>query len=213
MHQPVPFAAAGFMFAPARVLEDVPFDPSLDYLFHGEEALYRYACSDDSLTHTPPPPPPSSSSSLTSSYQHHHINIIISTSSYQHHHHVIQNSFWSRIMQCMQPYGDRCTLCTGWWWENSHAPCVTLTLFCPKQKLVVRLGQRTPACSFAGFPSQPRRPPSCSARLWTHGWDMFTPDCNVAFHHYNRDGAPKFWNVRFLCDSPAAFLASVWMDA
>ncbi|GIL90137.1 hypothetical protein Vretifemale_17816, partial [Volvox reticuliferus] len=36
--------------------------------------------------------------------------------------------------------------------------------------------------------------PPISARLWTHGWDMFTPDRNVAFHHYNRDGAPKFWN-------------------
>ncbi|GLI68443.1 hypothetical protein VaNZ11_012858 [Volvox africanus] len=71
--RPVPFAAAGFMFAPAHVLENVPFDPSLDYLFHGEEALY-------------------------------------------------------------------------------------------------------------------------SARLWTHGWDMFTPDRNVAFHHYSRDHAPKFWN-------------------
>ncbi|EFJ46119.1 hypothetical protein VOLCADRAFT_93546 [Volvox carteri f. nagariensis] len=75
--RPVPFAAAGFMFTEARVLHAVPFDPTLEYLFHGEEALY-------------------------------------------------------------------------------------------------------------------------SARLWTHGWDMFAPDRNVAFHHYGREGAPKFWNVAAL---------------
>jgi hypothetical protein len=30
------------MFAPAAAMREVPFDPSLDYLFQGEEALYRY---------------------------------------------------------------------------------------------------------------------------------------------------------------------------
>ena len=25
-----------------------------------------------------------------------------------------------------------------------------------------------------------------SARLWTNGWDMFAPDMNLVWHHYNR---------------------------
>lgn len=25
-----------------------------------------------------------------------------------------------------------------------------------------------------------------SARLWTSGWDMFAPDMNLVWHHYNR---------------------------
>jgi hypothetical protein len=25
-----------------------------------------------------------------------------------------------------------------------------------------------------------------SARLWTKGWDMFAPDMNLVWHHYNR---------------------------
>lgn len=38
--RPQPFAAAGFLFASMRVVSEVPFDPYLDYLFDGEEALY-----------------------------------------------------------------------------------------------------------------------------------------------------------------------------
>ena len=38
--RPQPFAAAGFVFAYAVLLEEVPFDPHLDYLFDGEEILY-----------------------------------------------------------------------------------------------------------------------------------------------------------------------------
>lgn len=34
-----PFAAAGFLFMPARALHEVPFDPYLVFLFHPEEAL------------------------------------------------------------------------------------------------------------------------------------------------------------------------------
>ncbi|KAK9819051.1 hypothetical protein WJX81_001014 [Elliptochloris bilobata] len=34
------FAAAGFMFCPATILADVPFDPDLPMLFSGEEILY-----------------------------------------------------------------------------------------------------------------------------------------------------------------------------
>jgi UDP-GlcNAc:polypeptide alpha-N-acetylglucosaminyltransferase len=35
-----PFSAAGFLFADARLVHEVPFDPYLDYLFDGEEILY-----------------------------------------------------------------------------------------------------------------------------------------------------------------------------
>ncbi len=35
-----PIAAAGVLFGPGKMLKDVPFDPSLNYLFHGEEVLY-----------------------------------------------------------------------------------------------------------------------------------------------------------------------------
>lgn len=35
----VPFIAAGFIFAPGSFVRDVPFDPSLPYLFMGEESL------------------------------------------------------------------------------------------------------------------------------------------------------------------------------
>mgnify|MGYP001610806840 FL=1 len=35
-----PFSAAGFLFADARLLREVPYDPYLDYLFDGEEILY-----------------------------------------------------------------------------------------------------------------------------------------------------------------------------
>ena len=40
--QPVPFAAGAFLFGPAAVLHEVPHDPGLSYLFHGEEELYRW---------------------------------------------------------------------------------------------------------------------------------------------------------------------------
>ncbi len=33
-----------------------------------------------------------------------------------------------------------------------------------------------------------------SARLWTTGYDFFTPTDNLVFHHYYRSDAPKFWN-------------------
>lgn len=33
-----------------------------------------------------------------------------------------------------------------------------------------------------------------TARLWTSGYDFFTPDENVVFHHYIRNEKPKFWN-------------------
>lgn len=37
---PAPYAAAGFMFADARLVHQVPFDPLLDFIFDGEEILY-----------------------------------------------------------------------------------------------------------------------------------------------------------------------------
>lgn len=33
-----------------------------------------------------------------------------------------------------------------------------------------------------------------SARLWTSGWDIFTPTKNVIYHYYIRESQPKFWN-------------------
>ena len=35
-----PFAAAGFLFADAQLVKEVPFDPYLDYIFDGEEITY-----------------------------------------------------------------------------------------------------------------------------------------------------------------------------
>lgn len=32
-----------------------------------------------------------------------------------------------------------------------------------------------------------------SARLFTHGWDLFTPSENVVLHHYERKDGPRFW--------------------
>lgn len=31
-----------------------------------------------------------------------------------------------------------------------------------------------------------------SARLWTNGWDFYTPNKKVAYHHYNRNKAPLY---------------------
>lgn len=33
-----------------------------------------------------------------------------------------------------------------------------------------------------------------SARMFTHGWDCFTPDRNVITHHYTRSESPRFWD-------------------
>ncbi|KAK9869013.1 hypothetical protein WJX84_012169 [Apatococcus fuscideae] len=32
-----------------------------------------------------------------------------------------------------------------------------------------------------------------SARLWTHGWNLYTPDKNICWHHYNRSTRPNVW--------------------
>lgn len=32
-----------------------------------------------------------------------------------------------------------------------------------------------------------------SARLWTSGYDFFTPQENIVYHFYERKGSPKFW--------------------
>jgi len=37
--RPVPFCAGGFIFAPGRLLAEVPMDPGLDFIFVGEEIL------------------------------------------------------------------------------------------------------------------------------------------------------------------------------
>lgn len=33
-----------------------------------------------------------------------------------------------------------------------------------------------------------------SARLWTHGYDFYTPQQDIVFHYYDRENEPKFWN-------------------
>lgn len=33
-----------------------------------------------------------------------------------------------------------------------------------------------------------------SIRLWTNGWDIFTPTKNVIYHYYIRNDNPKFWS-------------------
>ena len=33
-----------------------------------------------------------------------------------------------------------------------------------------------------------------SARLWTHGYDFYTPNINVCSHNYGRPGKPKYWD-------------------
>lgn len=33
-----------------------------------------------------------------------------------------------------------------------------------------------------------------SARLWTHGYDFYTPQTDIVFHYYDRDNDPKFWS-------------------
>ena len=38
--RPQPWAAAGFLFADAKILQEVPFDPHLHFVFDGEEILY-----------------------------------------------------------------------------------------------------------------------------------------------------------------------------
>lgn len=32
-----------------------------------------------------------------------------------------------------------------------------------------------------------------SARFYTHGWDIFTPNRNTIYHYYTREKEPKFW--------------------
>ncbi|KAJ3082833.1 hypothetical protein HK102_001435, partial [Quaeritorhiza haematococci] len=32
-----------------------------------------------------------------------------------------------------------------------------------------------------------------SARLWMHGWDVYTPSEHIVFHHFTRSSEPKFW--------------------
>jgi hypothetical protein len=72
--RPQPWAAAGLLFADAKILDEVPFDPNLDFVFDGEEILY-------------------------------------------------------------------------------------------------------------------------SVRMWTHGWDIFSPNENIMYHYYNRPKSKKFWGL------------------
>jgi len=40
-----------------------------------------------------------------------------------------------------------------------------------------------------------------SARSYTHGWDVYTPNKNIIYHAYIRDKEPKFWDNRTYDDS------------
>ena len=33
-----------------------------------------------------------------------------------------------------------------------------------------------------------------SVRLWTHGYDMYSPHENILFHHYGRHNSPRYWS-------------------
>ena len=41
-----------------------------------------------------------------------------------------------------------------------------------------------------------------SVRMWTHGWDLYSPTESVLFHYYLRSGAPRVWSVKQLNWSP-----------
>jgi len=43
-----------------------------------------------------------------------------------------------------------------------------------------------------------------SARLWTSGYDFYTPSENVVYHHYGRPDKPKIWS------EPAVGYNSKW---
>ena len=34
-----------------------------------------------------------------------------------------------------------------------------------------------------------------SIRMWTHGWDIFSPNENILYHYYGRKSAKRFWEV------------------
>ena len=43
-----------------------------------------------------------------------------------------------------------------------------------------------------------------SARIYCHGWDVYTPTTNVLSHHYGREEAPKFWAEKSINQAEAA---------
>lgn len=58
-----------------------------------------------------------------------------------------------------------------------------------------------PGCMVRDVPYDPQLPHLFqgeellySARLWTSGYDFFTPTRNLVYHHYYRKGSPKFWD-------------------
>eukprot|EP00658_Telonema_sp_P-2_P049493 TRINITY_DN3764_c0_g1_i4.p1 TRINITY_DN3764_c0_g1~~TRINITY_DN3764_c0_g1_i4.p1 ORF type:complete len:225 (+),score=33.19 TRINITY_DN3764_c0_g1_i4:81-755(+) len=34
-----------------------------------------------------------------------------------------------------------------------------------------------------------------SIRMWTHGWDIFSPNENILYHYYGRKKAKRFWEI------------------
>jgi len=51
-----------------------------------------------------------------------------------------------------------------------------------------------------------------SARFFTHGWDIFTPSENIAFHEYTRTGQPKVWDDNRYSDAEAVERVKRLMD-
>lgn len=43
-----------------------------------------------------------------------------------------------------------------------------------------------------------------SARFYTHGWDIFTPNKNTIFHMYTRESDPKFWENQHIDSEKAS---------
>lgn len=48
-----------------------------------------------------------------------------------------------------------------------------------------------------------------SARLWTSGYDFYTPTENLVFHHYYRKESPKYWNDLDYSSKQSTTLAKV----
>lgn len=42
-----------------------------------------------------------------------------------------------------------------------------------------------------------------SARAWSWGWDVFTPNLNIVYHFYTRSNEPKIWDKPDYSDQPA----------
>lgn len=51
-----------------------------------------------------------------------------------------------------------------------------------------------------------------SIRLWTHGWDIFTPTENIIYHYYTREKEDKIWTDVTYTDDDAVNKVRVLLD-